>query len=394
MKIAGHLGGKLRTIIEENRLGQYGLTAVAVLGLLVGFYYLLFVLKPFDQFGVRETAVSYTQYAIAAQGNGWELYFTNPQPAYDVGNLDGTLAGALIEHIDQAQASIHVAAFELDLVAVAEALARAHQRGVEVLLVTDDEHGLEGNPAIVALLTQAGIPVKDDRRNELMHNKFWIFDGKMVWTGSTNMTENGNFANNNNAVVLNLPPVAALFEQEFAEMWAGAFGPNSPAGMANQPLSLGDLEVEVLFAPEDKVMERLVTLVNAAENSVEVMAFLFTHDDLGTAVLNRAATGVDIRAIFETRSSETTYSELPPLYCAGLNVRQDGNLATFHHKVIIIDGETVVTGSLNFTENADEHNDENVAILHNAEIAALYQQEFERRWAEAKIPAVAEINCP
>ncbi len=344
--------------------------------------------------GGRETAVSVTQYAIAGQGDGWEVYFTNPQPNYDVNNLDGTIADALINHIDGAQTTIHVAIFELDLAAVAEALVRAHQRGVEVLLVMDDEHGLEANPGIVATLTQAGIPVKDDRRNELMHNKFWIFDGRTVWTGSTNMTENGNFANNNNALVLNSPPVAAMFEQEFAEMWAGAFGSNSPAGTVEHALTLDGLEVEVLFAPEDKVMERLVNLVDAAGESVEVMAFLFTHDALGTAVLNRAASGVDVRAIFEVRSSETAYSELPHLYCAGLSVRQDGNPATFHHKVIIIDSETVVTGSLNFTENADEHNDENVVIVHSADIAAHYQQEFMRRWAEANVPAAADMNCP
>jgi len=102
---------------------------------------------------------------------------------------------------------------------------------------------------------------------------------------------------------------------------------------------------------------------------------------------------VDVTGIFETRGSETEFSELPPMYCAGLPVRQDGNPSTFHHKVIVIDGQILITGSLNFSNNADESNDENVVILNNPAIAAQYLQEFERRWVEAKQPNPADMSC-
>jgi phosphatidylserine/phosphatidylglycerophosphate/cardiolipin synthase-like enzyme len=123
------------------------------------------------------------------------------------------------------------------------------------------------------------------------------------------------------------------------------------------------------------------------------MAFSFTQDDLGAALLARAEAGVDVMGIFETRGSETEFSELPALYCAGLLVRQDGNPGTFHHKVFIVDGEIVVTGSLNFSENADDSNDENVVVIGNSDIAAQYLAEFERRWAEAEEPDPADMNC-
>ena len=60
------------------------------------------------------------------------------------------------------------------------------------------------------------------------------------------------------------------------------------------------------------------------------------------------------------------------LYNAGVPVRQDGNPRTFHHKVFVIDEEIVVTGSFNFSENADKNNDENVIVIHNATIAEQY----------------------
>ena len=75
-------------------------------------------------------------------------------------------------------------------------------------------------------------------------------------------------------------------------------------------------------------------------------------------------------------------------------VRQDGNPGTFHHKVIVIDGKTLVTGSLNFSENADDSNDENVVVINNSDIAAEYLKEFDRRWAEATEPEAAKLGCP
>jgi phosphatidylserine/phosphatidylglycerophosphate/cardiolipin synthase-like enzyme len=74
-------------------------------------------------------------------------------------------------------------------------------------------------------------------------------------------------------------------------------------------------------------------------------------------------------------------------------VRQDGNPRTFHHKVFVIDDKIVVTGSLNFSNNADDSNDENVVVVTNTDIATLYLQEFERRWAEATEPDAADMNC-
>lgn len=74
-------------------------------------------------------------------------------------------------------------------------------------------------------------------------------------------------------------------------------------------------------------------------------------------------------------------------------MRQDGNPGTFHHKVIILDDEVVITGSLNFSENADDSNDENVIVIINKEIAKLYLDEFDRRWAEAETPNKADMNC-
>ncbi|MGD9100499.1 MAG: phospholipase D-like domain-containing protein, partial [Anaerolineae bacterium] len=329
----------------------------------------------------------------------WQVHFTDPPNLNDPNNLSGSIAEKLIDYINGAQSSIHIASFEFNLTPVAEALIGAYERGVEVQWVTDDEHGIEADEeeghGQFAMLEKAGIPVHDDERGALMHNKFWIFDGQTVWTGSTNITVNGIFKNNNNVIVIESPALAAIYEREFDEMWNGKeFGPRSSSTVDDQAVTVDGTSVQVLFAAEDEVAERLVPLIEGAQNSIRFMAFSFTHDDIGAAVLARAQAGVDVMGIFETRGSETEYSELPALYCAGVPVRQDGNPRTFHHKAFVIDEKTVITGSFNFSKNADDSNDENVVIVTHGDIAAQYLQEFERRWAEAGEPDAADMNCP
>lgn len=329
----------------------------------------------------------------AGSGDWWEVMFTTP------GVGDNHIAGALIEYIDSATTTIHIASFEFNLDEVATALIAAHQRGVEVQWVTDDEHGIEADEeedhGQFAMLEDAGIEIKDDGRGALMHNKFWIFDGATVWTGSTNITHNGTLLNNNNVIVLQSQGVSEIYEREFQEMWTdGEFGPTSSSTVDQQDVVIDGSNISVRFGAEDEVATYLADLLATAETQIRFMAFSFTHDDMGGTVLARAQSGVDVSGIFETRGSETEFSELPAMYCAGLPVRQDGNPQTFHHKVLIIDGHIVVTGSFNFSANADDSNDENVVIVDNADIATLYLEEFDRRWAEAEDPDPADITCP
>ena len=326
-----------------------------------------------------------------AEGEWWNVYFTDPSRLNDSSNAKNTIQEKLIQHIQNAKKSIHIASFEFNLTPVAETLIDAHERGVEVMWVTDNEHGLEADHepdhGQFAMLKNAGIPVKDDSRGALMHNKFWIFDGELVWTGSTNITKNGIFKNNNNVITIKSPELAMIYESEFQEMWSGnEFGVTSTSTPEKQKININGDDIQVFFAAEDDVAEKLIPMIEEAQKSIRFMAFSFTHDGMGDAILNRAKAGVDVKGIFEVRGSETKYSELGKLYRAGVPVRQDGNPRTFHHKVIIIDNDILITGSFNFSKNANKNNDENVLVVHNKDIAHQYLKEFERRWAEAQEP--------
>lgn len=381
-----------------------------IVALVIFILFLYFIFTGADPFGIfpteatatpagNPTQVAGTTPSPGPMGNNdwWQVYFTAPDRSRQPGELSGVIPEQLLTHIQQAQHTIHIAAFEFNLTPIAEALIAAHQRGVEVEWFTDDENGIEADEdeghGQFAMLEAAGIPVRDDERSALMHNKFWIFDQQIVWTGSTNATINDMMRNNNNVIVIDNAEVAGIYEREFAELWAGESGPTSPSTVDQQAVAIDGTPIQIYFAAEDHAIDHLVPLVEKAQRQVRFMAFSFTDGKLGNALLARSKAGVDVQGIFETRGSETEFSELRPLYCAGLPMRQDGNPGTFHHKVFVIDDDIVITGSLNFSDNADTSNDENVIVLQQPDIAQLYLAEFERRWAEAKTPEAAAMNC-
>ncbi|HMV96013.1 MAG TPA: phospholipase D-like domain-containing protein [Anaerolineales bacterium] len=328
----------------------------------------------------------------------WEVYFTDPLAINNPNAFAGSIEEKLIQWINAAQVSIHIASFEFNLTPVAEALIAAKNRGVDVKWITDDEYGLkidsEPERRQFSLLMGAGIEVKDDAgREAFMHNKFWIFDQQAVWTGSTNITVNGIFKQNNNVIVLRSPEIAYIYEREFQELWSGQFGPRAPSTISNQWAILDTTPVQVLFSSEDNAMSSLLAVVNDAKFSIRFLAFSFTDDALAQTMIERFKAGVDVQGVYETLASTSIYSDLKTFWCAGVPVRQDGNGSLMHNKVIIVDNSTVITGSLNFTAGANEKNEENVIIIDNPEIAALYLQEYAKIWSLAHDVEAGTFTC-
>lgn len=216
------------------------------------------------------------------------------------------------------------------------------------------------------------------RSGSLMHNKFCLFDDT-VWTGSMNPTRRGVEDNDNNVVLLHSHLLARSYREEFEELWRGEFAGGEETAVP-KVIYNGAL-VETRFCPEDRCHEVVLSELAEANESVQVMAFSFTDDEIGSALIERKDM-LDIRVIIESRQSGGQYSEYERLLAGGVAVRKDGNPATMHHKVFIIDQDTVITGSYNPTWSGANANDENLLVIHDKDVAEEFLGEFERLWNE------------
>ncbi len=352
--------------------------------LLIVFLLLAWLLREFvgiDLLGGREITDT-------VAGDWIAVYFTTPRYPDDPALHTGGVDLHLVDLIDGAQKRVDVAAYQLNLPTVTDALLRAHRRGVQVRLVTDGEY--EGEE-MVGRLRRAGVPVTvRPKDGGIMHNKFVVVDNTWVWTGSWNLTENCTYRNNNNAVLIASPHLAENYATEFEELFRGQFGPTSPKNTPYPTLVIEVPEeslripIEVYFAPEDKVASHLISVLAGARRSVRFMAFSFTGQEIADTLIELTRRGVSVEGVVEERGTDAAYAQYTRLKEAGIPVWVDGNPYLLHHKVFIVDEEAVALGSYNFTSNAEKENDENLLLIYNAEVAQAFLGEYSRVWQQAK----------
>ncbi|MCE7981558.1 MAG: hypothetical protein DYG89_10220 [Caldilinea sp. CFX5] len=315
----------------------------------------------------------------------YQIYFTTPTcPPEEqrTGGIDELIAADLL----RAQTQVDIAAFDLDAEPIIAALMTLNERGVAVHIVTDTDNA---DLSSIRRLRRNGISVVEDKRSGLMHNKFIIIDNHYLWAGAMNFTSNDVYCNNNNLVRFDAPVLAANYRAEMDEMYNDRlFGPDSPDTTPQEQLFIQGIEVDNYFAPERELelINVIARTVTRAQQEILFMAFSFTNEEIGEAMLGRADAGVPVRGIFEKTGSDTASSYYGLMRKAGLanvQVRLDGNSRLFHHKVIIVDRQLVIFGSFNFSASANRNNDENLLVVHDPTFAGYFIKEFEARWAEA-----------
>lgn len=345
-----------------------------------------------NQFPRPDIATKPAPPASPVAGGSAEVFFTTPVYPDRPETRHGGIDERFVEFVDASTRTLDVAAYEFDLENVAQAMVRAKSRGVAVRMVTDsDTVNATRNEATQKALTivrDAGITIVPDERTAIMHHKFAVRDGEEIWTGSWNLTVGDTYRLNNNAVRMRSPELARAFTEEFNTMFVQKqFGAGRGRGNVNAPVQVGQMRVQVLFAPEDGVAERIVERVKQATSQIRFLAFSFTHDDIGQAMLSKGRAGVSVSGVFEKTGSETRFSEYGPMKQAGFDVYQDGNRYAMHHKVIVLDGRTTLFGSFNFSDSADRDNDENLLIVDDPGFAARYLEEVERMLTLARNPS-------
>ncbi len=370
--------------MNKKSIGTLGAFAIVALAALITMFTFIFPEPQLPQLN-STPATS----APGMTGDGWyQVYFTAPKYPDKVADHKAGLDEKLTAFVNTARSSVDMAIYQLDLPNVTQALIEAQKRGATVRVATsiDIYNDPKENPSFKQL-EKAGIKVVGGNPNAIMHNKFVVVDEKAVWTGSWNFTTNDTYRYNNNGIAIQSSELAKNYTVTFEKMFQDAkFGRQRKPGGTTPKLTINGVTVENYFAPEDKVAGKIILRLQRAQKTIDFMAYSFTDDNIGKVVMERAQAGVKVRGVFETTGSETRFSEYGRMKDARLDVWQDGNPYLMHHKVFIVDEQTVILGSFNFSENADTENDENVLIMDDPSLAQAFTAEFGRVYEQAKNP--------
>ena len=129
---------------------------------------------------------------------------------------------------------------------------------------------------------------------------------------------------------------------------------------------------EVYFSPKGCCTEAIVTALGAAKSNVLVQAYSFTSKPIFAALLTAQKRGIKVQLVLDRSNLSMKSSEADDAVDAGIPVLIDSKHEIAHNKVMVIDDELVITGSFNFTHNAEANNAENLLLIRSRKLAARY----------------------
>lgn len=136
-------------------------------------------------------------------------------------------------------------------------------------------------------------------------------------------------------------------------------------------------QIDVYFSPKGGCENAIIEAVGVACVSIHVMAYDFSSKPICNALIAARARGVEVNLIVDPSEYGAPVSQILPAAVGGIAVYVDRAHRRMHNKVMVIDGDLVVTGSFNFSASAEERNVENLLLIRSPEIAVKYLTHFE-----------------
>jgi hypothetical protein len=215
-----------------------------------------------------------------------------------------------------------------------------------------------------------------------MHHKFFVVDGRYLWTGSTNLSDSGTGGYNANVVLIaDSPELALLYQAEFEQLRARRTPGDSKTTDGVEVLRVGDAELTVWFSPQDDAMRFGVQgLIAKSERTIDVAVFYLTNKWVVADLINARRRGVQVRVIVDATSAKNGYTKHELLREAGIPTKVENWGGKMHMKAAVIDGEYLVVGSMNWTRAGEDTNDENTLLIRSPRLARQFSGFYEELW--------------
>ncbi len=323
-------------------------------------------------------------------------------------------AQRLAAFLGQARRSIDIAVYNFHLVdpqrtIVVNALKDRAAHGVQIRLVYDSDTDWEeiapGNSAppseTVGFIQSLGFPAQ--RIADpccLMHHKYIVLDAgtpqAQVWTGSTNFTDESWALQENNILTITSQAVAAAYAQDFQELWStGTMNNTGKRDVGPLPLRYkgGQTTTTIHFSPgEGKFINRdIAERIQGVHSRITLCAAVITSGAILNALVQAQQHRIPIDGVYDQTQMEGVFQQWERVESNAWKIPAFRDLVAYghlvgkvttpwtptsvhdfmHNKIIIVD-DTVITGSYNFSRNA-ETNAENVLMIESQAVAADYR---------------------
>lgn len=301
-------------------------------------------------------------------------------------NCSTNICKEIVDNINNAKNSIDIAIYGYSSVpAIENALKNAIKRNVQIRLIYDlDDKGKNIYPDTSKLLSLLKNNNNDGNSLEaknIMHNKFYIFDNKILITGSANLshTDMSGF-NSNSIAIIKSEKIAKIYKTEFEQMFKGKFH-NEKYSFNNKKISLSGTNIDVYFSPQDKsITKAILPLIKNAKEYIYIPTFVLTEKRVTEELIKAKNRGVDVKIIIDALNASIRHSKHQELRTGGILVKTENWAGKMHSKSMIIDDKYTIIGSMNFSYSGENKNDENFIVIENTNITKEYKNFFLKQW--------------
>ncbi|MBW8883498.1 MAG: phospholipase D family protein [Planctomycetia bacterium] len=197
------------------------------------------------------------------------------------------------------------------------------------------------------------------------------------------------------ATGVNLPPVPPGIGSALSNLGTATYptstytppaygAPNyGPQNYGQPPYGAGDIACH--FSPRGGCTDAVVNEIRQARQQILVQAYSFTSQPIAAALVEAHSRGVSVVIILDKSQKSEQYSGADYVAHAGIPTLIDSAHAIAHNKIMLIDGQTIITGSFNFTKNAEESNAENLLVLRGRpDLYQSYENNFRHHYSHSQ----------
>ncbi|HEB63116.1 MAG TPA: phospholipase [Gammaproteobacteria bacterium] len=323
------------------------------------------------------------------------------------------LEAVIVNFIRGAKKYLDIAIQELDNEVIAQALLDAAYRDISIRIFTEQDYlksrkrpkpkqkngqsieeaileaqwaerrrpkSAKTNRDILTALLRCGVDVKADLNPKIFHQKFIVRDyrngksqGKAaLLTGSTNFTKTGTQKNLNHVIIFHDYRICRAYAEEFLELMDGTFG-ELRRRKSSRPkiVNIKGVPVRILFGPDDGPELEIIKQMLKARKRLDFAIFTFSNSSgIDDAMIMLRKADIDIRGVLDKSQGGQDWAATDWLHNEGIQVYLPDKdklpgLGRLHHKLMVIDDAIVIAGSMNYTQPANEYNDENIFVIGN-----------------------------
>lgn len=328
--------------------------------------------KQTDKFKIPKSKGIYKK-SIYKKFDDIELYLINPLEYDKPSSLcRNDFCKRLIQEINSAKNSIDVAIYGFgEQKEIYEALLNAKNRGVKIRDVVDYAKNIDEMFSYNSKFRQEFNP-KENKMPSIMHNKFFIFDNKLLINGSVNISSTGSGGYNSNiAAVITDKEIIEAYRAEFEQMYALKFS------TLKKKNNYSSTKLSVYFSPNGNVyQEAILPNIQNAKEKIYVSAFYLTDKNLIDELISAKKRGVEVLVILDATSANNFKDRLAKLRNNEIPTAVENWGGKNHEKTIGIDNEILILGSCNFSKSGFYKNDENILVIKDSKIASFYSDYF------------------